>query len=321
MDVQTALVFALQLVALFSIAGALLLYLLCKIRGNSKPDENGTSPGGGKPVLITCCDNVVGLQVAIHLANRGFRVFAGLKEGATEGCNNDDSVPSRVIRSWQKHRESTECLTTGALIALPIDVTREDVLHEAVDIIRAHLPAGKDGLWAVINTGGLLYRGKLDQQNISHWDAMLKTTVLGILRVTRAFQGLLRSAGGRIITFGAIEGGEAGLVAYTASRYAVEGASNALREELSPMGIKVVCLNNHGLPDDLMFAMPKLKSKQESGDVSVDMSGCLDYYPTALSDTALQTLDVAITSGKPKRNYTLMRNPKWLNPLQFVKVV
>jgi hypothetical protein len=33
----------------------------------------------------------------------------------------------------------------GALVALPLDVTREDLLHEAVDIIRAHLPAGEDG--------------------------------------------------------------------------------------------------------------------------------------------------------------------------------
>lgn len=78
------------------------------------------------------------------MANRGFRVFAGLKDGAAEG-NSKDSVSAKVIRAWQKHRESNPALKQGALVALPLDVTREDLLHEAVDIIRAHLPAGEDG--------------------------------------------------------------------------------------------------------------------------------------------------------------------------------
>lgn len=79
----------------------------------------------------------------MHLAEKGFRVFAGLKDGAFSG-GSEDSVSSRVIRSWQKHRES-ETRGQGALVALPLDVTREDLLHEGVDIIRAHLPAGEDG--------------------------------------------------------------------------------------------------------------------------------------------------------------------------------
>lgn len=84
-------------------------------------------------------------QIAIHLADRGFRVFAGLKEGAASGDSND-TVAAKVIRAWQKHRESlSSVIKSGALIALPLDVTREDILHEAVDIIRAHLPAGEDG--------------------------------------------------------------------------------------------------------------------------------------------------------------------------------
>lgn len=109
----------------------------------------------------------------------------------------------------------------------------------------------------MINTNGLSYRGKLDQQDISHWDAILKTNLVGVLRTARTFQGLLRNTGGRIITFGAIFE-EAGLVAYTAARYGVEGASKALRHELAPLGIKVITLNPQGLTTDLMFSAPKL---------------------------------------------------------------
>lgn len=86
---------------------------------------------------------------------------------------------------------------------------------------------------------------------------MLKTNVVGVLRTARTFQGLLRNTGGRIITLGAV-GEEAGLVAYTAARYAVEGASKALRHELAPLGIKVISLNPQGLVTDLLFTAPKI---------------------------------------------------------------
>lgn len=66
MDEQTALVLALQLVALFSIAGALLLYLLCKIRTTPEPEVGVITIGGGKSVLITSCDTAIGLQVNIY---------------------------------------------------------------------------------------------------------------------------------------------------------------------------------------------------------------------------------------------------------------
>lgn len=74
------------------------------------------------------------------MANRGFRVFAGLKEAEIS-----DSPSSRVISDWQKSKESLSDAGPGTLIVLPLDVTREDILHESVDLIKAHLPAGDGG--------------------------------------------------------------------------------------------------------------------------------------------------------------------------------
>lgn len=305
MDEQTALVLAIQLVALFSIAGALLLYLLCKIRAGVGFESSENLPGAGKPVLVTCCDNAIGLQIAIHLANRGFRVFAGLKDGAASG-ESSDSTSSRVIRAWQKHRETVPGFQ-GTLVALPLDVTREDLLHEAVDIIRAHLPAGEDGIWSVINTSGLSYRGRLDQQDISHWDAILKTNVIGVLRTARTFQGLLKNTGGRILNIGASECEDAGLVAYTAARYGVEGASQALRKEYAPLGIKTITLNPSTTQSETMFTPPKFMNKEEMTEIPVESIGHLEYYPTVLSHNALQILDIAITTKNPDRNYNLAK--------------
>lgn len=67
MDENTTIVLALQLVALFSIAGALLLYLLCKIRsGVGSEFLNGICPGTCKPVLVTSADSAIGLQVSVN---------------------------------------------------------------------------------------------------------------------------------------------------------------------------------------------------------------------------------------------------------------
>lgn len=111
----------------------------------------------------------------------------------------------------------------------------------------------------MINTSGLSYRGRLEQQDIVHWDAMLKTNVVGVLRTSRTFQALLRNTNGRIINFGIPDNrSEAGLVAYTATRYAVEGASNALRQEFAPLGIHVITLRPTGVTPELLFTSPKL---------------------------------------------------------------
>ncbi|KAF5302259.1 hypothetical protein FQA39_LY10298 [Lamprigera yunnana] len=316
MDEQTALVLALQLIALFSIAGALLLYLLCKIRNNSNLEPSESMPGGGKPLLVTSCENAIGLQIAMHFANRGFRVFAGFRDGITSGSPSD-TTSARIIRSWQKHRESLSIPTQGALIALPLDVTREDISHEAVDIIRAHLPAGEDGIWAVINTSGVSYRGKFEQQDVTYWEAMLKTNVIGVLRTARIFQSLLRKTSGRVINIGAVSGEESGLVAYTATRYAVAGASNALRQEFSSLGIKVITVDPMGIVPDLMYSIPKLKKKDES-EVAVNMSGILEFQPLILSTSALHILDTAVSSETPKNNYTLMQRTNWRNPLKLI---
>lgn len=61
MEAQTALVLTIQLIALFSIAGALLLYLLCKVRGGTRNDGHGPAQMGS--ILVTCADTALGLQV------------------------------------------------------------------------------------------------------------------------------------------------------------------------------------------------------------------------------------------------------------------
>lgn len=135
MDAGTILVLTIQLVALFSIAGALLLYLLCKVRGTRRMP---IGPQGGS-ILITSADTALGLQLCTHLASRGCRVFAGMKDPV-------DSLPAKLLRGWMKLRENSDIRILGTIVPLRLDVTREDVLREATEAMGAHLNASERGL-------------------------------------------------------------------------------------------------------------------------------------------------------------------------------
>lgn len=161
MDEQTAFVLAIQLIALSCIAGALLLYLLCKMsRRKHTYDTNFTTLNVGttRSILITSCETALGLQLALHFSSLGFRVFAGFKPSGGENkseCKSEESksdaykILRAKLKSCQNHLLSASVNLDDSnvlkVITLPLDVTREDSLHEAVDIIRRHLPAGEDG--------------------------------------------------------------------------------------------------------------------------------------------------------------------------------
>ena len=119
------------------------------------------------------------------------------------------------------------------------------------------------GILAVINTAGVVFRGRIENQDSMQWENMFKTNVLGSLRTARAFTGLLRPTRGRLIYFGAGNGGD-GLVAFTASRVAVEGCADALRTELRPYGINVIALDSHGVPAESLFRSPIPYSKPKN---------------------------------------------------------
>lgn len=83
-------------------------------------------------------------------------MFAGLKNVSEAGCPKD-SVPAKAIRAWQKYRESEQEL--GNISIIHLDVTREDLLYESVDVIRAHLPAGQDGDFSAMKSRDFVTSG------------------------------------------------------------------------------------------------------------------------------------------------------------------
>lgn len=315
MDDETVVVLAVQLAALTCIAGSLLLYLLCKIRGGRRLEYDAEftslNVGTGRSVLVTSAESAFGLQLVLHLSALGFRVFAGFRTQETGG-GGEDSEACRVLRAKMKARQALvearvagveeSGVVRGSIVTLPLDVNREDVLHEAVGVIRRHLPAGEDGLWGVINTAGLCIKGKLEAQDLTQWDAMLKINVIGMLRCARAFLPLLRTKKGRFLTIGTGMEMGSGCVAYCAARHAVVGASAALAQEFHAHGIHVITLQPDLIPSEKLFAKPKICSSSSETSSSEKYLKCnVEVVPAS----AMQTIEEALLTVSPKTLYHL----------------
>lgn len=291
MEVHTALVLTVQLVALFSIAGALLLYLLCKVKGS----RNVTLDPRCGSILITSADTALGLQLSTYLASKGCRVFAGMKDPV-------DSLPAKLLKGWMKARENALDMETdsviGSIVPLKVDVTKEDILREATEKMGAHLNASERGILAVVNTAGSIFRGRMDSQEIHEWECMFKQNVLGCLRVARAFIGLLRPTRGRLIFLGSGSNGD-GLLAYTASKNSVEATACALRDELKPYGVSVVTLDSSGVPAEALYKSPIPFTISDIEGIPTQ------YSAEVLTHSSLQVIERALFDPRPYDSYSL----------------
>jgi NAD(P)-dependent dehydrogenase (short-subunit alcohol dehydrogenase family) len=119
-----------------------------------------------------------------------------------------------------------------------LDVTRPDQVRGAIE--RAHAVFGR--IDVLVNNAGYGLQGTLEDITDSQTRAVFETNVFGVLDVTRAALPLLRAQGsGHIVNISSVGGRlSAPLIGiYSATKFAIEGASLALAAELAPLGIKV----------------------------------------------------------------------------------
>lgn len=117
----------------------------------------------------------------------------------------------------------------------------------------------------VINNAGVCPVGPFDTMTDAVWDSALSINVTAVMKLTRALLPMLRqSTAGRVINIGSILSryGDAGLVAYTASKHAVLGLTRALAMELGPDGITVNCVQPGAIETGM--TKPMFQSNPES---------------------------------------------------------
>jgi NAD(P)-dependent dehydrogenase (short-subunit alcohol dehydrogenase family) len=170
-------------------------------------------------VVITGASTGIGAACARFLADHGFQVFAGVRD-----------------------RQAGEVLADGRtarLIPIQLDVTEEDSIRDAVDLVTQQL--GETGLAGLINNAGIAVGSPLEVIPIDRLRRQFEVNVFGQIAVTQAFLPLLRKGHGRIINMGSIAGRATIplMGPYSASKFALEALTDALRLELQPWGMQV----------------------------------------------------------------------------------
>ena len=117
----------------------------------------------------------------------------------------------------------------------------------------------------VVNNAGYGVTGAIEEVAEDEFEPMFQTNVYGLIRTTRAFLPHLRERrSGHIINFSSIAGliGTAGWGFYATSKFAVEGFSEALAEELKPLGVHVTVIEPGPFRTDFLGRSGKLAAKQ-----------------------------------------------------------
>jgi NAD(P)-dependent dehydrogenase (short-subunit alcohol dehydrogenase family) len=136
-----------------------------------------------------------------------------------------------------------------AILPIKLDVTDREAAFAAVR--QAHERFGR--LDVVVNNAGYGHFGMVEEVSEAEIRAQLETNVLGALWVTQAALPILREQGsGHILQVSSIGGVSAFMNtgAYHASKWALEGFSQSLAQEVAGFGIKVTLIEPSGYSTD-----------------------------------------------------------------------
>jgi NAD(P)-dependent dehydrogenase (short-subunit alcohol dehydrogenase family) len=173
-------------------------------------------------VLVTGARSGFGKLAAVELARRGHTVYGGLRDPDTAGPLMD-AAQGLDVRP------------------IALDVTDGDQRQAAVSsILDAH---GRiDGL---VNNAGIALGGFLEQIDDAGLRRLFEVNVFGVHALTQRVLPAMRSQrSGSVVMVSSMSGRAAmpGLGAYAASKFALEGMSEAWRHELRPFGVRVVLI-------------------------------------------------------------------------------
>jgi len=151
------------------------------------------------------------------------------------------------------------------LLPVALDVTSED---QAVAAAKAAINRF-ERIDVLINNAGFGLMGAVEEASAGEVEAVYRTNVFGLLTVSRAVLPHMRRArSGRILNISSIGGyrGAAGFGIYSSTKFAVEGLSEAMHDELAPLGIYVTVVEPGYFRTDFLDASSLSISPRQISD-------------------------------------------------------
>ena len=183
-----------------------------------------------KPVwFITGCSTGFGRELARATLDRGYRVVVTARK------------PAEIADLAVGHE-------ARALI-LQLDVTKPEEIAAAVAAAQARF--GR--IDVLVNNAGIGYFGAVEESDDDEVRRMFEINFWGLANMTRAvLPGMRARRSGHIVNISSMGGvrGAPGVGYYNATKFGLEGLSEALEQEAAPLGIKVLIVEPSGFRTD-----------------------------------------------------------------------
>lgn len=242
-----------------------------------------------KTALITGTSTGIGKATAIHLARHGYRVFATMRNPASRSDELLNLAHSQNL----------------ALSVLPLDIQDAKACEKTVNTIIANTKR----LDVLINNAGVAKGGYLEEFSEDNLRDMFETNFFGTMRLMKlVIPHMRQNKQGTIVNISSIMGiiSRAGGSGYSASKWALEAASESLAQEVRRFNIRVVLIEpgvvdtplHHKGSDDQPIDSPY----QQFNERGTRLFTTLLESPTMPEDVA-KTVQHAIETDQPKLRY------------------
>mmetsp|Transcript_8990 Transcript_8990/g.25171 ORF Transcript_8990/g.25171 Transcript_8990/m.25171 type:complete len:316 (+) Transcript_8990:82-1029(+) len=173
-------------------------------------------------VLVTGASSGIGRDAALHLAAKGYDVFAGV----------------RKERDAQDLRETDK---TERLHPVILDVTKEAHQDAVLEKVVQHMQRSNLPFVGLVNNAGVGGTGPVEYTDMDTFRWVMEVNFFGVVGLTKKFIPLALENQGRIVSVSSVAGRLAWefFGAYTSSKFALEAFSDSLRRELFYQGVSV----------------------------------------------------------------------------------
>jgi NAD(P)-dependent dehydrogenase (short-subunit alcohol dehydrogenase family) len=178
-----------------------------------------------KVAIVTGSSSGIGYETSLLLARNQIKTYATMR-------NMSKSDGLREIASKEK---------------IPLHITQLDVNDDSsVDNAIDNIVKENDRIDILVNNAGYDFFGSLEESSLEEIKQQFETNFFGVMRATKAVIPTMRKQGnGTVVNISSI-GGIIGILpftsAYHASKFAIEGFTESLRQELAEFNINVILI-------------------------------------------------------------------------------
>jgi NADP-dependent 3-hydroxy acid dehydrogenase YdfG len=227
-----------------------------------------TDQDTGRVAVITGASSGIGEATGRALAADGYRL-------------------ALLARRADRIQALADELGNGA-IAIEADVTDRDSIVAAADRVQREL-GGADVL---VNNAGVMLLAPFSSEQHAEIRQMIEVNLLGAMTTTEVFLDQLRDGGGDLVNLSSVAGRTArpGSSVYNATKWGLNGWSEALRQELQP-DVRVMIIEPGAVATELTDHITHADAKQAAEQL---------YEEVAITAQDIAEV-IAFAIGRPRR--------------------